>query len=185
MIKTVFIDRDGVVNVNIPRGYVTRPEELQILPGVAKAIKKLNDAGISVILISNQQGVAKGLMTRDMLQIIDDEMRKRLADEESASIVKSYYCVHLSTDDCECRKPKGGQLIRAANELSVNLSESVFIGDTPTDIQAGKSAGVGHCALVMSGATKTYVPGQWPHAPDTVHRDLLTAVDWIFSTNNN
>jgi histidinol-phosphate phosphatase family protein len=183
MIKTVFLDRDGVINVNIPAGYVTKPSELSILPGVSLAIKRLNDADIRVIIISNQQGVAKGLMTAQMLDEVDSEMRNRLRLTEGAEILKSYYCLHLKTDGCACRKPKGGQLRKAAADFDIDLKESVFVGDTPTDMQAGRDAGVGYCALVMTGATMSFIPGVWPSDPDSIHRDLSCAVEWILSQN--
>jgi D-glycero-D-manno-heptose 1,7-bisphosphate phosphatase len=183
MIRTVFLDRDGVINVNIPKGYVTSPEILTILPNAASAIKRLNDADIPVFVISNQQGVGRGLMTQEQLSDVDNAMRENLAQSAGARIIQSYYCTHLSSDDCLCRKPKGGQILTAAAQHSIDLSKSIFIGDTPTDIQAGKDARVGHCALVMSGATRSFTPGVWPSDPDTVHKDLPAAVDWIFATN--
>jgi D-glycero-D-manno-heptose 1,7-bisphosphate phosphatase len=182
MIKTVFLDRDGVINKNIPRGYVTSPANLELLPNTAAAIKRLNDAGIPVFVISNQQGVAKGIMSGADLDSVDKEMRVLLGERDS-TIGKSYYCTHLSADGCECRKPKGGQLKFAASEQAVDLATSIFVGDSPTDIMAGKDAGTVHNALVLSGATKTYVSGAWPVEPDSVHRDLLAAVEFIFNVN--
>ena len=184
MINAVFLDRDGVINYNIPNGYVTKPEELIVLPGVALSIRRLNDAGIPVVIISNQQGVGKGMMTPEMLDVVDGDMRDRLKLESGAEIVKSYYCLHLKTDGCECRKPKGGQLRNASVELGIDLKSAIFVGDTPTDMSAGNDAGVGHCALVLSGGTRSYIPGVWPNDPDTVHRDLESAVDWIFAQNS-
>jgi histidinol-phosphate phosphatase family protein len=183
MIKTVFLDRDGVINVHIPKGYVTKIDELSILPGVGAAIKRLNEAGIQVAIISNQQGVAKGLMTSEALTEVDEEMRKRLWNEDKAEITRSYYCVHHRDDGCECRKPKGGQLRNAARDLSIDLAESIFIGDSPTDIQAGRDGKVGQCALVLSGATKSFVRGKWHSEPDSVHRDLTAAIDWVLFEN--
>ena len=184
MIKSVFLDRDGVINVNIPRGYVMDPGQLVILPGVSAAIKKLNDVGIPVVVISNQQGVGKGLMTSEMLSCIDDELHLRLKESDGATIIRSYYCTHLMSDGCDCRKPKGGQIRKASRELLIDLSHSIFVGDTSTDMQAGRDAGVSHCALVMSGATKSFVTGVWPTDPDSVHRDLEAAVNWILARNN-
>jgi D-glycero-D-manno-heptose 1,7-bisphosphate phosphatase len=183
MIKAVFLDRDGVINEHIPGGYATKAEELIIQSGVAASIRRLNDAGIPVVIISNQQGVGKGLMTADQLDSIDSYMRAQLDKLAGARIDRSYYCMHLKTDGCDCRKPKGGQVRRAAKELSIDLASAIFIGDSPTDISAGKDAGVEHSALVLCGGTKTYLPGVWKDDPDSLHRDLQSAVDWIFSQN--
>jgi D-glycero-D-manno-heptose 1,7-bisphosphate phosphatase len=185
LISAVFVDRDGVINVNIPKNYVRNPDVLVFLRGASAAISKLNDANIPVVLISNQQGVGKGLMTREALNEVEFAMRQRIFEEAGAEITKSYYCVHLSGDDCQCRKPKGGQLRTAAHELSIDLANSIFIGDSPTDIQAGRDARIGHCALVLSGANKSFIPGLWPADPDTIHRDLAAAVEWIFKQSDS
>jgi D-glycero-D-manno-heptose 1,7-bisphosphate phosphatase len=185
MIRTVFLDRDGVINVNIPRGYVTSPSILKILPGAASAIKRLNDVNIPVIVISNQQGVGKGLMTAEQLEEVDQALHSEIGASDGAIVARSYYCTHLSSEDCECRKPKGGQLRNAALEFGLELSQSAFVGDTPTDIQAGRDAGVGHCALVLSGATRSYVPGKWQCDADSVHKDLSAAVEWILASNES
>ena len=149
--SAVFLDRDGVLNVYLPGDYVKAPAELRLLPGVAGALRRLNDAGIPVFLVSNQQGVAKGLMTGGDLFAVDQALREDLASEAGATIVKSYYCTHAKADGCDCRKPQAGMLLQAAREHGIDLAASTFVGDTETDAQAAQAAGVGHFALVLTG----------------------------------
>ena len=181
MISAMFLDRDGVINVNIRAGYVTSPAILTILPGASEAIKRLNDASIPVIIISNQQGVGKGLMSRADLDSVDSALRARITECSGGVIDRSYYCTHLSSENCDCRKPLGGQLRRAAKEFEIDLTNAVFVGDAKTDILAGKDASVGHMALVLAGANGSYAPGVWPEDPDSVHRDLAAAVEWLLT----
>lgn len=178
MRDAVFLDRDGVLNQYLPGDYVKTPRELVLLPGIPEAVRALNDAGYLVFLISNQQGVAKGLMTEADLTGVNNALRDGLATA-GAAITKSYYCPHAS-GACDCRKPKPGMLLRAAEEFGIDLSASVFIGDTETDAEAARAAGVGRFFLVLSG--KFYDPAvaldtkRFPVPPDGVYSSLVEAV---------
>jgi D-glycero-D-manno-heptose 1,7-bisphosphate phosphatase len=182
----VFLDRDGVLNVYLPGDYVKTPEELLLVPGAAQAVRKLNDAGLPLFLISNQQGVAKGIMTQAGLDAVDASLREKLASEGDAQIGTSYYCPHASSASCECRKPRAGMLLQAAREHSIDLAASAFIGDTETDSQAARAAGVGRFILVLSGkfAGRPEVAddtARFPIPPDYVAPDLAAAVDWLLA----
>jgi D-glycero-D-manno-heptose 1,7-bisphosphate phosphatase len=141
MKKAVFLDRDGVINRRPAEGqYVTCWEELHLLPGVAEAIALLVDEAYSVVVVSNQRCVAKGLLTQSELESIHARMRGILASA-GAFISAIYYCPHELHPPCSCRKPAPGMLLTAAHEHEIDLSESWMIGDSETDIEAGKNAG--------------------------------------------
>jgi D-glycero-D-manno-heptose 1,7-bisphosphate phosphatase len=141
MKKAAFLDRDGVINRKPPEGqYVTRWEDLQFLPGVPEAIVLLTRAGFRVFVVTNQRGVAKGLLTQDDLECIHERMCKELA-AAGAVITKVYYCPHDSQPPCNCRKPAPGMLLKAALDYEIDLSSSWMIGDSDIDVEAGRNAG--------------------------------------------
>ena len=170
MNRAVFLDRDGVLNVYLPGDYAKTPDELLLLPGVGAIVQKLRTAGYLTILISNQQGVAKGLMTQADLAAVTDKLRAEVP------LDALYYCPHLKDENCACRKPKPGMLLQAAQEHDLDLAHSVFIGDTPTDAQAAQAAGVPF-VLVLSGQTKT--ADGFVIEPAAAVASLDAAADWI------
>ncbi|MBC8101986.1 MAG: HAD family hydrolase [Cytophagales bacterium] len=174
--SAVFLDRDGVLNVYLPGDYVRTPGGLHLLPGAAQAVRALNNAHLPVFIISNQQGVAKGLMTGADLLHIDDALKRNLAESAGAYVEQSYYCPHAASDDCPCRKPKGGMILQAAREHGLDLATSVFIGDTETDAQAARDAGVGAFVLVLTG--KHQNAASFPEATDHIAETLGDAVEW-------
>lgn len=178
-LSCVFLDRDGVLNTHLPDAYVRSPAELVILPGAASAVRKLNDAGIKAVIISNQQGVGKKLMTSADLDSVDRALRERLASEAGAHIDRSLYCPHLKEEACDCRKPLPGLIHQALEALGLAADNTAFIGDTERDMMAAKAAGVGCRILVLSGANKSYRKGQFNCEPDRVFADLSAAVDWL------
>jgi D-glycero-D-manno-heptose 1,7-bisphosphate phosphatase len=141
MKKAAFLDRDGVINRKAPDGgYITRWEDFQILPGVSEAIALLNATGFQVIVASNQRGVAKGLYSIAALDEIHSQMRRALASG-NARVDAVYYCPHDIFPPCTCRKPAPGMLLTAAIEHNIDLANSWMIGDSSTDVEAGKRAG--------------------------------------------
>lgn len=181
----VFLDRDGVINVD-PVEFVTRPEELQLLPASAQAIARFNAAGVPVIVCSNQSGVAKGLYTLQTLEQISERLQQMLR-EYGAHIDAFYYCPHDDADGCECRKPKPGLLLRAAQEHAIALERSVFVGDSWRDIVAGRAAGV-KTVLVLSGHVKPEMldsAEMKKYPPDHVAPDLQGATEWILQQLNS
>lgn len=180
-LSCVLLDRDGVLNTHLPGAYVRTPDELVVLDGVAGAIRRLNDARIPVVIISNQQGVGKGLMTPADLDEVDQALRRRLAEQAGAHIDRSLYCPHLKEEACDCRKPLPGLIHQALHELHISASETVFVGDSETDIQAAEAAGVGCKILVLSGGTESYKEGLFRCGPDRVFKDLAAAVNWLLA----
>jgi len=141
MNKAVFLDRDGVINRRPPQGdYLTRWEDMHLLPGTAEAISLLNRAGFRVIVVSNQRCVAKGLISAGELESMHERMCMVLAGE-GATIDAVYYCPHERETGCACRKPAPGMLLTAANAHQIDLSASWMIGDSDIDIAAGHDAG--------------------------------------------
>ena len=140
--KFVFLDRDGTLNVRPPKAcYVEKPEDFVWLDGAKEAVKKLNDNGYLVILISNQPGIARGNLTEKTLEEIHEKMKSDL-ERIGAHIDAIYYCPHNWDDGCFCRKPKPGMLYMAQRDYSLNLTKGFLIGDDERDIEAGESARV-------------------------------------------
>lgn len=174
MKRAVFLDRDGVLNVYLPGDYVKSPDELVLLPGIPEAVRRLNDADFPIYLISNQRGVARGLMTDADLRAVDDALREQLAEVAGATIGMSYYCTDAHGPR---RKPEPGMLLHAADEHGIDLAASVFVGDTETDSRAARAAGVGAFVLVLTGKLRDADSLDVP--PDFIAADLGAAVDWI------
>lgn len=158
MPKAAFLDRDGVINRKAPEGqYVTRWEDFEFLPRVAEAIALLECAGFSVIVVSNQRGVAKGLLTIAELELIHERMLKQLAAAE-AHLTAVYYCPHDNGPSCSCRKPAPGMLFQAAREHRIDLTSSWMVGDSDIDMEAGKAAGC-RTVRVLSNGTLPEIAG--------------------------
>ena len=139
--KTIFLDRDGTLNVKPPKAcYVERPEDFVWLEGAREAVRRLNENGYRVILISNQPGIARGKLSEETLEAIHGKMKQEL-QEIGATIDAIYYCPHGWDDGCECRKPKPGMLYQAQKDYSLDLTKCYLIGDDERDIQAGHAAG--------------------------------------------
>jgi len=172
MSRAVFLDRDGVLNVYLPGDYAKTPEALVIQPGAGEAVVRLQAAGFKTILISNQQGVGKGLMTEADLAAVTAKL------QAAVPLDAVYYCPHLKSAECSCRKPKPGMLLQAAAEHEIDLTRSFFIGDTPTDAQAAAAAGVAFL-LVLTGQTQS--AEGFPLSPAAVVENLASAADWILS----
>jgi D-glycero-D-manno-heptose 1,7-bisphosphate phosphatase len=151
MIRAVFLDRDGVINRKAREGeYVTRWEEIQILPDVSEAIALLNQAGFRVIVVSNQRCVAKGLITTADLEALHQRLCEVLAST-GAKIDAIYYCPHEIEPPCGCRKPQPGMLFEAARAHGIDLTASWMIGDSDVDVEAGRKAGCRTGRLLSHG----------------------------------
>jgi D-glycero-D-manno-heptose 1,7-bisphosphate phosphatase len=139
--RVVFLDRDGVINRKPPENdYVKNWSEFEFIPGAIEALKLLTQNGYDIYIITNQRGIARGIMSERDLDIIHEKMKAELG-KHNAKINGIYYCPHGLDDGCDCRKPKPGLLFRAASEHELNLTTAVFIGDDESDLQAGDAAG--------------------------------------------
>jgi D-glycero-D-manno-heptose 1,7-bisphosphate phosphatase len=138
----VFLDRDGILNEKMPEHrYVTRWEEFRVLPGVPEALRRLNEAGLRVVVVSNQRGIAKGLYTAAELEAIHAQFQ-RLLEREGARIDAFFICPH-EADECNCRKPLPGLFEQAVAWFpEISAARSVMIGDSPSDIEFGRRLGM-------------------------------------------
>jgi len=143
------LDRDGVINRNRD-DYVKDVDEMEILPGVPKAINLLNTVNFKVVIISNQSAVSRGLITIEKLLEIHEFLKKELL-QNNAKIDGIYFCPHRPDDSCECRKPKPTLILKAAKDLGINLSESYMIGDRESDMIAAEKAGVKFIPIETDG----------------------------------
>ncbi|MBS0202066.1 MAG: HAD family hydrolase [Planctomycetes bacterium] len=150
----VFLDRDGTIIEE--KHYLSRPEDVVLLPTAADTIARLNSLGIAVAVVTNQAGIARGYFPETLVAEVHARLDDLLAPF-GAKIDRYDYCPHHATEgqgkyriDCNCRKPKPGMLTRAAEELGIDLSRSLMIGDRFGDLQAGANAGC-QSALVRTG----------------------------------
>ena len=141
MNKAVFLDRDGVINQKAPEhDYIKSWDEFHFLPGVKEAIRRIHQKGYLVIVVTNQRGIARGLMTEKDLKEIHRKMCEEL-QKQGASIDDIFYCPHDIKDNCTCRKPQPGMLIQAQNKWDIDFAKSCIIGDSDSDIEAGQRVG--------------------------------------------
>lgn len=153
--KVVFVDRDGVINKKAAEhDYIKNWQEFRFLPDIAKAIKLLNQSGFIVIIVSNQRGIARGIMTENDLKDIHQKMCCKLK-RESAIITDIFVCPH-NNNECKCRKPQTGLFLQAEIKYPVNKKQSFMVGDSTTDIEAGKNYGIKTIAVGGLGLGADY-----------------------------
>tara|TARA_Y100000031_G_C8001472_1_gene283821 strand:+ start:74 stop:634 length:561 start_codon:yes stop_codon:yes gene_type:complete len=179
-VKVIFLDRDGVVSQYPGDGkYVASCKEFNFIPGSPEGIKKLNQSGFKLFIISNQSGVAKGLYQAKDLEEIDAKMIKSLKKQE-ASLDGVYYCVHNPKDNCSCRKPKTGLLEKALLEANLKPDLTFFIGDSFVDMKTAKASGA-KTVLLLSGKEKISNRANWEFEPDYIFDNLLVAAHYLSS----
>ena len=180
--QAVFLDRDGVLNVE--QSFICSPEDLHLYPYTASSIKKINEAGYVSCVVSNQSAVARNLCSPEDVEKIHEKLKNEL-QKEGARLDGIYYCPHHPDIDpssgntkyiksCGCRKPLSGLLLQAREEHNIDLSQSFMIGDSERDIEAGKNAGCKTMGLLTGHALKGS-----KNLPDYIFDNLLHAVDFI------
>lgn len=185
------MDRDGCLTEEV--GYVNHPARIRLLPRTAEAVRRLNQAGVPAVMVTNQTGIARGYFSEETLHATNARMQGELA-AAGARLDGVYVCMHHPTEglppyraDCDCRKPQPGLLHRAATELHLDLPGSVMVGDKLSDVTAGQAVGAAG-VLVLTG----YGRGEWEYQrhdrsggrgvkPDHVAPDLLDAVEWALA----
>jgi D-glycero-D-manno-heptose 1,7-bisphosphate phosphatase len=157
--RAVFLDRDGVINVD--NGYVSQRDDFEFIDGVIDACKALKEKGYLLVVITNQSGIARGYFSEEQFHTLTEWMDWSLADR-GVDLDGVYYCPHHAEKgigeyktDCDCRKPKPGMLISAIADLNIDVSQSILVGDKISDIQAGLAAGINTNYLVRTGKTIT------------------------------
>jgi len=183
----VFLDRDGTINEQM--GYINHLSRFHLLPGAARAIARLNRAGIPVVVVTNQSGLARGYFPAQLLDEVHAFMVRELA-REGAHVDGIYVCPHhpeakvdLYRQACRCRKPDTGLLIRAARDLDLDLERSFMVGDRWSDVHCGHRAGAAPI-LVLTGYGRgdlVHVGPEQDLQPAHVAEDLAGAVDWILT----
>ncbi len=176
--SVIFLDRDGVINEN-RSDYVKSWSEFRFIPGARAAIAALTSAGHQLIVCTNQAGIARG---RISVETVHDIHWRMLAEVQMVGgrIEKIYYCPHSKDEQCLCRKPRPGMLLRARDELALDLRDAFFIGDSITDILAGQAAGV-QPILVRTGLGEEHLRehSHETNQPFTVMQSLKHAADAI------
>ena len=143
LVKTLFLDRDGVINKKIDNDYVRNWEQFEFLPNVIDALKILNKLFDKIIIVTNQRGIGRGLMSEDDLNNIHEKMLTVL-DKEGIKIDRIYYCPHdYEKEVCNCRKPKIGMALQAKKDFPyIDFNNSIIVGDSISDMEFGKKSGM-------------------------------------------
>ncbi|HEX2695007.1 MAG TPA: HAD family hydrolase [Acidobacteriota bacterium] len=184
--RAVFLDRDGTINEDV--GYPGRYGQVRIYPYSFEAVRKLNAAGLAVVVITNQSGVGRGFFTEDELRVIHDRMRADFA-AAGARIDAVYYCPHFMGSsspaydiDCACRKPFPGMALRAREELDLDLEGSYMVGDKVEDVRFGLNAGA-RPVLVLTGFGEASREALLREGIEPAHvaPDVGAAADWILA----
>jgi D-glycero-D-manno-heptose 1,7-bisphosphate phosphatase len=147
-IKSIFLDRDGVINKDT--NYLYKIEECDFIEGIFEACAYFKTLKYQIIIITNQSGIARGFFKEKDYHKLTDWMLKEFK-EKGVEILDIFHCPHAPGSNCLCRKPKPGMFIKAKNKYSINMSESWMIGDSERDIIAATSAGIKNTILVRSG----------------------------------
>jgi D-glycero-D-manno-heptose 1,7-bisphosphate phosphatase len=174
----VFLDRDGTISEEV--GYLNDVRNFRMFPFASRAIRRLNDAKVPVIVVTNQSGVGRGYFPESMVQAVHQQMVQQL-NAAGAHLNAIYYCPHTSDDECECRKPKPGLLEQAAREHGLDLQRSFVAGDRYGDVELAHGVGA-RGILVRTGYGEEDLRehgSSWPRQPEFVADDLAVAVDWI------
>ncbi len=182
----VFVDRDGTINVDVD--FLSSPDQLQLIPRSAQAIRELNELNIPVVVITNQSGIARGLYSEADLTIVHHALDAMLL-KEHATILEYFYCPHHPREgiapyvrNCECRKPNPGMLLEAQKKYGFDLQRSFVVGDKEIDVRTGKA--VGAVSIQVATGYGTAEKGSCADVRDYYAADLYDAVQFIKTTLN-
>ncbi len=186
--RAFFLDRDGTVADEV--GYVNHLSRFRLYPWSAEAIRRIRQAGLAAVVVSNQAGVARGYFPEELILQVNDRMQEELS-AAGARLEGVYYCPHHPDvgpppyrQKCRCRKPLPGMIEAAVRDLNLQLEGSVVVGDRYSDVAMAHRLGL-RAALVLSGYGRgeyEYQRGRWPRPPDWVAENLLDAVETILPT---
>lgn len=176
--KAIFLDRDGVINRDPGFGdYIKSWNEFRFMPGAIDAIKRLNENGYEIFVISNQAGVGRGLYSQQALDEITRNMLSEI-EKQGGKIRSISYCTHRTDEGCACRKPKTGMIEDATKGMDIDFKNTYFIGDSRLDVGAGKNAGC-KTILLLTGKENGEDAKDWQAQPDFIKKDLKEAVEWV------
>ena len=162
MTPAIFLDRDGVIIANRPQ-YVRSWADVEIFPQAIQALKMLNGLPYKIVVVTNQAGVSRGIISQEVAEEINRRLRE-VIEGAGGRIDGIYMCPHQPEDGCNCRKPRPGLIEQAARELSLDLASSFLVGDMYSDLLAGQAAGISRLALVRTGLGATQLD-EAPVAP--------------------
>ena len=179
--KVVFLDRDGTINRD-STSYIKGRSEFEFIPGSTDAIRNLTANGFTVIVITNQSGLARKFISFAELNAMHAMMSREVASA-GGKITDIFFCPHLPHAGCDCRKPAPGMIIQAQQKYNIELPDAVMVGDSVTDINCSRNAGCGWSVLVKSGIDPDVEIKikKSPFTADLVARDLFEAAEWIIA----
>lgn len=154
MNKALFLDRDGVININ--HGHVHKIEDFDFIDGIFDLCKLAKDNGFIIIIVTNQAGIGKGYYTESQFISLNQWMLN-VFKKRGIQIDQVYYCPHKPEDNCDCRKPNPGMIIKAINDYNIDLSHSILVGDKNSDIDAANAAGISNTYLFQDNDHKNTI----------------------------
>lgn len=172
----IILDRDGVINYDSEE-YIKSPDEWVAIPGSLEAIAQLNRIGYRVIVATNQSGLSRGLFDLEMLTEIHNKLHQELA-AVGGYVEEIFFCPHHPDDNCNCRKPKPGMLQDISKKYDIDLQKTFFIGDTYSDVAAGRAAGCNPILVLTSKGKKSLA--EYPELKLIPHfANLAQAVEYV------
>jgi len=176
MVKAVFLDRDGTLNFD--PGYLSDHTQFELFDGAGQALRLLSDRDFHLFLVTNQSGIARGKITWPELTLIHQKL-KELLGQHCVEIKEFLICPHLPEDKCACRKPSPKLILEAAHKYGLDMSQSIMIGDSLSDLLAGQNAGCGRVCLVRTGKGSKTEKNLSGVEPDFIGDSLVEVVNWI------
>ena len=184
-IKAAFLDRDGTINVE--KGYISDPAQIELIPGSAAAIRRLNEAGYLVFGLSNQSGVARGFYTVQAVLSINRQLIE-LVSKEGAKIEEIFFCPHHTQGSvaeyavtCDCRKPATGMVEKLRSKYAIEPTDTLVVGDKIVDVELGRAIGA-RTGLVQTGfgiSEMEKIKAEGMNEPDVYAKDLAEAVELL------
>lgn len=150
--KAAFLDRDGTLMID--EGYSSDPSMITIIPGAPETLRELRRKGYLLVVITNQSGVGRAFFTEDTVNLMNSRMSE-LFEAEGVGFDNFFICPHRPDEECGCRKPRPGMLLKAAEQLGIDLNRSIMVGDKMSDVEAGLAAGCRLNILVGGNTAKT------------------------------
>ena len=173
-IKTIFLDRDGVINID--KNYLYKVDDFEFIDGVFDACLYLSNLNYKIIIITNQSGIARGYYTETDFKNVNDWMIHQFSLHK-INILDTFYCPHSPEDNCLCRKPKPGMLLKAQKKHAIDMSNSWLIGDKEDDISAANSSGIFNTILVRSGHKIDESRSKAKYFLDSIHESISVVSD--------
>ena len=183
--KVVFLDRDGTINYDSP-DYIKQRSEFKLISGSVEAIRLLTLSGFTSIVITNQSAIARKFISPAELGRIHALMKSAIKSG-GGKITDIFFCPHLPTDNCECRKPAPGLIAQAQEKYDINLGTAVMVGDSAKDIECARNAGCGKSVLVKTGKDNhaEHILKTKRISPDYTADNLFDAAEWILASEKS